>query len=100
MDEVRVEGEFVEVVEPKVWFETRRFTVTVGSFGEEKEPQYLVTNKETSVVEFINSGIYFVRDWCMQMEEALDKQDDEIKTPIIDKTNVVTFPGGGNGRSN
>ncbi len=81
-------------------FENKRFMVTVGSFGDEKDPQYLVTNKDTGVVEFINSSLYFVRDWAQQMSKALDEQDDELKTPEAGKSNVVTFPGGGNGRSN
>ena len=90
-------------------FENSRFTVTVGVYSEQYEsgvlkdpsPQYLVTNKETGVVEFINSSLYFVRDWAVQMTEAMDKQDAELAAPTKQEANVLPFPsGGGNGRSN
>lgn len=84
-------------------FETPRFYVQVGTINDETDPQYLVVNKETSVVEFCNSSLYFVRDWSLQMTKALEVQDWEIANPGKDypEDNVVQFPSGGkNGRAN
>lgn len=87
--------------------ENERFFVEVGTFGKDKDPQYLVKNKETGVVEFCNASLYFVRDWADQMSKALVKQDWYIANPgkvhpeDADDDNIVPFPiGGGGGRSN
>lgn len=78
--------------------------VPPGGAIPEQLPQYLVRNKETGVVEFSNTALYFVRDWANQMTDALRKQDWEIDHPDQvhpdDVGNVVTFPGGGGGKSN
>jgi hypothetical protein len=90
-------------------FETTRFIVEVGVIGDDKDPQYLVRNKEHGVVEFCNTSVYFVRDWATQMTKALDRQDWEIEhpgeihpddLPPEDDENVLKFPGGKGGRTN
>lgn len=66
-------------------YETERFTITVGVYGDSEERQYLVTNKETGVVEFINPVLLFVKDWTNQMTEALSEQENpkEQEEPIV-----------------
>lgn len=59
-------------------FETKHFNVEVGSLQNDPEPQYLVKNKETGVIEFCNASLYFARDWATQFTAALDQQDDEL----------------------
>jgi hypothetical protein len=91
-------------------FETSRFVIEIGVLPFEgmippgghvppQEPQYLVKNKTTGVVEFCNTSLYFVRDWAVQMTEALDKQDKEMSDPKGEGENIIRFPGG-DGRTN
>lgn len=87
-------------------FETDRFTCSVEVFGDAKEPLYVVRNKVTGVAEFTNSGLYFVRAWCLEMTRELAIQDWEIEHPGLDydkeHNKVVPFPNGGKsgGKSN
>jgi len=85
-------------------YETDRFSVEVGVIGTDPDPQYLVRNKETGVVEFCNTSLYFVRDWSQQMTRALVQQEWEIAHPgqqyPEETDNVVPFPGGKGGRTN
>lgn len=67
-------------------YETDRFNVSVGAYGEVTEQQYLVTNKETGVVEFCNPVLLFVRDWVNQMTEALYEQENpkpDAEEPVV-----------------
>lgn len=79
-------------------FETARFAVSIGD-GQDNKPAYLVLNKTTGVVEFVNSGLYFVRDWATEMTKALDIQDWELEHPGLDyekeHNKVIPFPVGG-----
>lgn len=78
-------------------YETELYTVEVGTWKEDKEPLYLVRSKKYGVIEFTNSGLYFVRDWADQMTKALEEQDKEYKEEP--ESNVLPFPGG-DGRTN
>jgi hypothetical protein len=81
-------------------FETPRFLIEIGTIDGDKDPQYLVRSKANGVVEFCNTSLYFVRDWALQMTEALDEQDEKIES-MARGPNVITFPGGSeNGRTN
>lgn len=62
-------------------YETERFTITVGVYGDSSDQQYLVTNKETGVVEFVSPVLLFVRDWANQMTEALEEQENPKEEP-------------------
>lgn len=81
-------------MEPKVIGESGRFTIEIGTVGDDKDPQYLVRSKEHGVVEFSNPALYFVRDWAKQMTKALEEQETE---ELVEKNkNVVSlFNGGG-----
>lgn len=60
-------------------YETSRFVVETGSVTADPEPQYLVRNKETGIVEHANAALYFSRAWAMQMTQALEEQEAEIR---------------------
>lgn len=62
-------------------FETPRFIIEIGVIGDDREPQYLVRNKDTGVVEFCNTALYFVRDWAVQMTDALAEQEKKQDEP-------------------
>ena len=58
----------------KYLHQTKRFDVTVGiPPGEDfKFEVYLVTNRETGVVEFAHNVLHFVREWCDEMDNQMD----------------------------
>lgn len=78
-------------------FETTRFTVEKGILANDPEPQYLVKNKETEIVEFCNASLYFARDWAVQFTQALDQQEQEWKDKDTEKllAAVTEAPTGG-----
>lgn len=73
-------------------FETERFVVTIGVYGTDPDPQYLVTNKDTGVVEFTNTSLYFVRDWANQMTDALKEQEKPKKEEPKQLAMVMELP--------
>lgn len=75
-----------------VLFETPRFLIEVGTLHNDPEPQYLVKNKETRIVEFCNASLYFARDWALQFTQALAQQEEEManRDKVIPASKVET----------
>jgi hypothetical protein len=54
--------------------QTKRFDVSVGiPPGDDiKHNVYVVTNRTYGVVEFAHNTLHYVREWCSEMENAMD----------------------------
>jgi hypothetical protein len=63
-----------------VIYQTKRFDVTVGvPPGDEiKHNIYLVTNRNYGVVEFAHNSYHYIREWCQEMEKAMDAFENHV----------------------
>lgn len=69
------------IINSKPIYENDVFVVLIGTLDgvNDPEPQYLVVNKHTNIVEFSNASLYFAKDWAWQFQKALARQEEEWK---------------------